>query len=283
MITTTNGEEAAIVSARDLSVHYRARNAASYSLALSGVSFDIAPGEVLGLIGESGSGKSALALTVAGQAGRSQDGVPEISGGSLSVLGTKVRGISERRRNRLTLGVGYLSQDGAVRLNPRLSVAENIAEPIFQRDRRFSTKEASAAVATVVDSVQLSLGLTNRMPHELSSGQRQRVALARALILDPRLLVADEPTRGVDATVRSSVLDVIHELQRERGFSAMIVSSDIAVIDRVADRVAVLHQGIIVGLGTFDSVLADPMHPYVRGLAEARQLIQEKGGSVRGH
>lgn len=266
------------VSARDLSVHFRTRNSAAYRVAVSGVSFDVAPGEILGVLGESGSGKSTLALTVAAQAGqgRLDDGVPEICGGVLSVYGVQLRGISSRQRNRLTLRVGYLAQDGAIRLDPRLTVAENVAEPIFQRDRRFDPREAADAVAALIDAVRLSLGSMNRMPHELSSGQRQRVAIARALILEPTLLVADEPTRGVDATVRAGVLDVIRDLQGERGFSAIIVSSDLAVIESVCDRVAVLHQGVMVGLGTLEEVLAAPTNSYVKGIGDARARVRPR-------
>src|SRR5690606_10347051 len=130
-------------------------------------------------------------------------GHPEICGGSLTVFGTELRRISSRRRDRLALSVGYLAQDGAEHLDARLTVAENVAEPIYARDRRFSSREAGIAVATLIDAVRLPLGLMNRYPFELSSGQRQRVALARSLILGPRLLVADEPTRGVDVTVRT--------------------------------------------------------------------------------
>lgn len=262
------------VSARDLSVHYRARNSASYRLAVAGVDFDIARGEILGIVGESGSGKSTLARAVAGRAGQGHiaDGIPEICGGSLRVLGTRMRGIGPRARNRLTLRVGYLAQDGATRLDSRLTVAENVAEPIFQRDRHFDQYEAADAVASLIDAVRLSLGVMNRMPYELSSGQRQRVALARSLILGPSLLVADEPTRGVDATVRSGVVDVIQELRVERGFSAMVVSSDIQVIDQVADRVAVMSRGIVIGIGALDEVLRDQAHPYLAGLAAARAM-----------
>ena len=273
------GETAAVaVSVNDLSVHYRSRDSASYTLAVNGVTFDIREGEVLGVIGESGAGKSTLALAVAARSGlgHQDDGIPEICGGSVSVYGTQVRGISARRRNRLTLRVGYLPQDGAVRLDPRLTVAENVAEPIFQRDRRFDQYEAADAVASLIDAVRLSLSMMNRMPYELSSGQRQRVALARALILEPSLLVADEPTRGVDATIRTGVLDIIRDLQTERGFSALVVSSDLGVVDRIADRVAVLHHGIMIGLGTLDSVLDAPAHPYLKGLAAARQSLAKE-------
>lgn len=261
-----------VVAADDLSVHYRSRDATSYYRALDGVSFSLHEGEVLGVVGESGSGKSTLARAVAVRldSGTLDDGVGSICGGSLSVYGTSLRRLSARRRDRLTLRVGYLSQGGAIGLSPRLTVGENVAEPIFQRDRRFNQRDAAAAVATLVDMVHLPLTSLEKMPHELSSGQRQRVALARALILEPTLLVADEPTRGIDATVRSGVLGVLNELQQQRRFAALIVSSDIDVIDAVTDRVAVLASGVVIGLGELDSVLDEPQHPYLRSLAELR-------------
>ncbi len=263
---------APVVSARDLSIHYRTRDSASYSLAVNGVSFDIAEGEVLGVIGESGSGKSTLARAVAAHTGQGtvDDGVAEICGGTLTVYGNEIRHISARRRNRLTLKVGYLAQDGAVRLDPRLTIAENVAEPIFQRDRRFDQYEAADAVAALIDAVRLSLSMMTKLPHELSSGQRQRVALARALVLEPTLLVADEPTRGVDASVRSGVIEVIRELQEQRSFSALVVSSDLSVADQVSDRIAVMHKGIMIGLGSLNSVLEKPTHPYLKRMADAR-------------
>lgn len=266
------GQDAPVLTVSDLSVHYRSRDVRSRYLAIAGVSFQIARGEILGLVGESGSGKSTLAATLAGRAGRGQldIGFPEICGGSATVLGSRLRRMGKRARDRLHLKVGYLSQDGAEHLDARLTVAENVADPIYSRDRRFSSREAGIAVATLIDAVRLPLGLMTRYPYELSSGQRQRVALARSLVLEPELLVADEPTRGIDVTVRSGVLDVIRELQTERNFSALIVSSDLAVTAELAERVIVLHCGTIVGIGPIDEVLADPIDPYLKALARSR-------------
>jgi len=266
------GEGQPVIRADDLSIHYRSRDVHSRHLAVAGVSFELAEGEILGVIGESGSGKSTLAATLALQADRGgqQSGGPEICGGSVRVLGTELRGISSRKRDRLLLSVGYLAQDGAERLDARLTVAENIAEPIYSRDRHFSSREAGIAVATLVDAVRLPLGLMNRFPFELSSGQRQRVALARALILEPRLLIADEPTRGVDVTVRTGVLDIIRDLRGEHPFSAVIVSNDLAVTSYLTERVLVMCSGTVIGLGPINGVLADPIHPYLKALAASR-------------
>ncbi|MCW4384564.1 dipeptide/oligopeptide/nickel ABC transporter ATP-binding protein [Salinibacterium sp. SYSU T00001] len=268
-----------VVEARDLSIHYRSRDALSYHLAVDGVSFDILPGDVLGVVGEAGSGKSTLALTVAAMADRFAPGeaVPEICGGSLHVYGCDMRSLGRRTRDRLTLVTGFLAQDAALRLNPQLTVGENVAEPIFQRDRRFPEREAADAVATLIDAVRLPLSAVERYPFELSSGQRQRVALARALILEPTFLVADEPTRGIDATVRDGVIDLLRELQEQRGFAAMVVSSDLEVVSALSNRLAVLDHGLLIGLGAMDEVLAQPRHPYLRSLAAVREGFRAHG------
>ena len=268
----------AAVSAQDLSIRYRTRSARSHFLAIDGVSFEIGRGEVLGLIGESGSGKSTLAAAVAVRSnrGRVDRGYPQICGGALAVYGTNLRRIGPRRADRLRVKVGYLTQDAADRLNSSLTVAQNIAEPIYLRDRRFDEDEAASIVATLTDAVRLPLSVMPMLPHELSSGQRQRVALAKALVLEPSLLVADEPTRGVDISVRGSVVDAIRDLQQAREFSALLVSSDLGVVADVASRVAVLQRGIIIGIGPVDDLLEDPSHPYLKSLARVRDGLQRK-------
>jgi ABC-type glutathione transport system ATPase component len=262
-----------LVCAHDLSVHYRSNGVPAEVVAVRGVSLSIHSGEIVGLIGESGSGKSTLAAAIAGCAGtgRPGTGVPEICGGTLEVFGRRLRGAGRRTRDAVTLRVGYLAQEGADALIADLTVAENVAEPIYQRDRRFETHLAADAVATIIDAMRLPLSVMDKLPHQLSSGQRQRVALARALILEPALLVADEPSRGVDATVRDGVLDALRDLQREREFSAIIVSSELAVIDRIATRVVVLEEGMVIADGRLHAVLADGGRPYLTGLAAIRK------------
>ena len=267
MTTSVTG---ATVSARDLSVRYSSSSPETRAVALDGVNFDLAPGEVLAIVGESGSGKSTLARVVALDVDRLDDSSPRISGGELNVLGTRVRGISPRRRSRVGLYVGYMQQEAGDRLQPRLTVGENVAEPIYARDRRFNQNDAGEAVATVIDAVRLPLTVMNRYPHELSKGQRQRVAIARAMILEPKLLVADDPTAGIDITARRAILDIIVSLQRERGFSTLIVTADLAEVRRVSTRVAIMHRGVIVASGQLDEVLATAEHPYVKGLARSQ-------------
>jgi peptide/nickel transport system ATP-binding protein len=257
------------VAADDLSIRYDARGARPEHQAVDGVTFEIAEGEILALIGETGSGKSTLAMAVAGLAGSGERGSPIITGGSLSVLGTPVRSLTRRRRDRLTLRVGYVPQDAGSRLDPHLTVGENVAEPIYSRDPHFDQLHAGIAVATLIDAVRLPLTTMNRHPHELSRGQLQRVAIARALILEPTLLVADDPTAGIDVTVRGAILDVIRDLHEQRAFSALVVSHTISEVRRFSDRVAVMHRGVIVGIGGVDEVLDAPQHHYVEGLARA--------------
>jgi ABC-type glutathione transport system ATPase component len=257
----------------DLSVEYPARGASAAHVALRGVDLRLEPGEVLGLLGSAGSGKSTLARVLSGvafePAAPGGEARPVITGGDAIVLGTPLRGIPRRKVPELRFRVGYLAQDAAERLPADRTVAEIIGEPILERDRRYNRRSLATRVATMVDSVRLPLGMLDRYPYELSGGQRQRVALARALVLGPSLLIADQPTAGIDLTVRDAVAELIGELRDGHTFSAIIITHDLPVLRRVADRLAVLDQGRVVALGTTDELFHDPTHPYVRALASA--------------
>jgi peptide/nickel transport system ATP-binding protein len=256
-----------VVVASDLSIEYPARHGRGRFTAVRGVTFTVGRGELFGIVGENGAGKSTLARTIAGLSGPATDsGV--ISGGGLTVLGADVRRLGERSRRRLTAAVGYLPQQAFRTLQRQRTIVENVTEPLFERDRHFDTREAGRLAAEVIDAVQLALATMAQYPHELTTGQQQRVAIARSLVLEPTLWVADEPTGGADVTVRAPVLDTLLELQSERDFTALIISHDAAVMSRLTDRVAVMHQGMIVGLGALDEVLGEASHPYVRGLRD---------------
>lgn len=257
------------VVASDLTLRYRSPSQVTRGIAVDGADLVIPMGEILAVVGETGSGKSTLARAIALQLDPRDERAPVITGGSLRVLGEEVRGMGARARQRLGLRVAYLRQEAGQYLAPRLTVEENIIEPILAVDRRFDRTEAGTAAATLLDAVRLPLRLLDALPHELSKGQRQRVAIARSLVLEPAVLVADDPTAGIDVTVRSQILDVIADIQQQRSFAALVVTADLGEVRRVASRVAVMMRGRIVGLGHLDEVLDDPFHPYVRRLAES--------------
>ncbi|MDM4761863.1 dipeptide/oligopeptide/nickel ABC transporter ATP-binding protein [Galbitalea sp. SE-J8] len=262
-----------VVIADDLSMHYPARSAAKRVDAVSGVTFSIAAGESLAMIGESGSGKSTLAAAIAGVAGMHDLGSPVIHGGALSVLGTDVRTMSGRMRDTLQFRVGYLPQDAGARLSPHLTAGENVAAPIYARDKRFDQHLAGQAVATLIDQVRLPLVTMNKFPYELSTGQRQRVAIARSLILEPELLVADNPTAGVDVTVRHTIVETLREVQRARGISALVIAGALDEVRALGDRILVMHEGLVAGIGTMAEILDQSWHPYVDGLVRADRLM----------
>jgi len=199
----------------DLSLEYPPHGASPAHVALRGVTLTIAPGEVLGLLGSAGSGKSTLAKVLAGVAfdPREAEVNPVITGGEATVLGHRLRGLPRRKLPEYRFHVGYLPQDAAATLPPDLTVAELVGEPILERDRRYNRRALQTRVATMVDAVRLPLGYLDKFPYELSGGQRQRVALARSLVLGPSVLIADEPTAGIDLTVRDVVAQLIVELR----------------------------------------------------------------------
>lgn len=264
MNTVTDTPREVAVRADDVSLAYGRYDD---DLGVNGVSFELEVGSILGIVGEAGAGKTTLARAVAAQSTHGEGEPPRIVGGQLEVLGQQLRGSTAHQRERIALHIGYLPQDGGSTLESRLTVGENVAEPIYSRDRHFDRREAGTMVATLVDAVRLPLSVMSKFPHELSRGQRQRIALARALILEPMLLVADDPTMGVDVLVRGRILNVIAELQQERAFSALVIGHDLSELRTITEHIGVMAGGIFVGLGHVDDVLENPMHPYVSKLA----------------
>jgi peptide/nickel transport system ATP-binding protein len=244
--------------ARDLRIEFPGRFGKPSFTAVDGVSFDIRPGEVIGLVGESGSGKTTI--------GRAIGGLTKITGGSLTVLGTEMNGVRERTFGPLRSRIGFVFQDPASSFNPLLTIAECVAEPLVVHGRARDPRSARARVDELLEAVQLPRAYGDRYPHELSGGQRQRASLARALALEPELLIADEPTSALDVSVQARVLELFAELQREFGFAALFISHDLAVVDILADRIAVLHRGKLVEEGTGAEVLGSPSDPYTRRL-----------------
>ena len=257
----------AAIRLSDLSLAYPGRGGSAAHTVIDGLSLTVGPGEVLGLLGETGAGKSTLARVLCGRSAEPGELRPEITGGEATVLGHRLKRMRRREEAELTYYASYLQQDAGATLPPSTTIGEIIASPVYERDRRFDRRQADSRVVAMLDAVHLSLEVLDKYPYELSSGQRQRVALARALVLGPRLLIADEPTAGIDVTVRDAVVDVMRRLHRRGDVAALVISHDLAVLRRIVDRIAVLHEGRLVGLGTIEEVLSDPRHPYVAALA----------------
>lgn len=247
-----------VVVADNLRIEYPGRLGRGGFVAVDGVSFVIRPGEVLGLVGESGSGKTTI--------GRAIGGLTRVTGGSLTVLGHEMNGFKERKFKKVRGDIGFVFQDPASSFNPLLTIAECVAEPLVVHGRAASPGAARARVNELLEAVQLPRVYGDRYPHELSGGQRQRASLARALALEPTLLIADEPTSALDVSVQARVLELFAELQHEFGFAALFISHDLAVVDILADRIAVLYKGKLVEEGTGAEVLGAPKDPYTQRL-----------------
>ncbi|WP_072313231.1 ABC transporter ATP-binding protein [Agrococcus sp. Marseille-P2731] len=253
------GEALPALDVQDLVVEYGSRLRGKVR-AVDGVSLRVQPGEILGVVGESGSGKTTI--------GRAAIGLAPISGGEIHVAGTRVGAASRADRTAMRRSVGVVFQNPSMSLNPRYSIQQTIAEPlrVIGGLGADAVRERSAAL---LDSVGLGSRWLERYPHELSGGQRQRVAIARAVALEPRLLIADEPTSALDVSVQAQVLDVFRELQERLGFACLFVSHDLAVVDTLCDRVAVMHRGRVVEQGPRDRVLAHPTDDYTRRLIDS--------------
>jgi peptide/nickel transport system ATP-binding protein len=241
----------------DLSVVYGGRFRSFSLRAVDKVSVHVEPGEVLGLVGESGSGKSTLASSIVGLV-TPTEGRIELAGKDMAALRGKAR--------RAALGrIGVVFQDPGSSLNPRATIGASVAEPL-----RLHGSLRGAALDTrvreLLDAVSLPSALDGRYPHELSGGQRQRVGIARAIALNPVLLIADEPTSALDVSVQARILELFRTLQTELRFACLFISHDLAVIEEVAGRVAVMHRGHIVEQGPTEAVLAAPLHPYTHRL-----------------
>jgi oligopeptide/dipeptide ABC transporter ATP-binding protein len=247
-----------LLTVEDLSKHFDTGKGSVR--AVDGVSFAIGPMETLGLVGESGCGKSTV--------GRSILRLIEPTGGRVLFDGKDVLGQSPRAMRDLRRDMQIIFQDPFSALNPRLTVAQAVEEPLI-----IHGGEGRAGRRAKVDEVLRLVGLRpehrDRFPHEFSGGQRQRIGIARALILDPRFVVADEAVSALDVSVQAQILNLLHELQGRLGLSMLFISHDLGVIRYVCRRVAVMYLGRIVETGPVEDVIRDPLHPYTQLLLSA--------------
>ena len=234
--------------------------------AVSGVDLTIGRGEIVGLVGESGSGKSTV--------GRCVLRLLDPDDGQIMLDGTDITRLSRRRLRPLRPKMHMVFQDPYSSLNPRMRIADIVAAPLratgdMPHGSASSRQQVAQAVDEALTQVGLSPALRGRYPHELSGGQRQRVGLARSLIVRPLLLVADEPTSALDVSVQAAILNQVADLHRELGFACLFISHDLAVIEYMCDRIAVMYLGTIVETGTRSQIFSAPRHPYTRALLSA--------------
>ena len=236
---------------------------------LDGVTFDVAAGEIVGLIGETGSGKSTIARTVLGAV------TP--TSGTVSVEGTDVGALRGRRRRLWRRGgaVQYIFQDPLRSLDPDHTIAVSVGEGL--RIARVQRAEVESRVDSALSEVGLDLALRGRRPAELSGGQRQRAAIARALVMRPSLLICDEPVSALDASSRDRVLRTLSDLRSAGDLGMLVISHDIGSLAAIADRILVLHDGVIVESGSTRDLLAHPQHPYTRLLVASVPVIGVAG------
>jgi peptide/nickel transport system ATP-binding protein len=250
----------AVLSLRDVTIEYPKRGRVPAFTAAQGISLDIYPGEILGLVGESGSGKTTI--------GRAAIGLLPIKEGSISVAGNDISKASLKDLQKIRKHTGIVFQDPASSLNPRLPIGESIGEPLFLA-KVAKGDELNKMVEELLDKVELPRSYRNRYPHELSGGQRQRVGIARALALNPDILIADEPTSALDVSIQARFLDLLQEIQQELKFACLFISHDIAVVEILAHRIAVMQHGRLVEVGDRDQVLRSPKDPYTQRLLSA--------------
>jgi oligopeptide transport system ATP-binding protein len=228
--------------------------------AVDGISLDIKRGEVLGVVGESGSGKTTL--------GRSILRLVEPTAGSIRFDGIDVLELSGREMRNLRKRMQVIFQDPYKSLSPRMQVGQLIAEPI-RLHQAMPEPDVDDRVIELLRKVGLKPYFRHRYPHEMSGGQRQRIAIARTLSLEPEFIVADEPVSALDVSVQAQILNILIKLQQSEGISMLLISHDLAVIERVANRIVVMYSGKIVEAAAAGQLIDAPLHPYTRALISA--------------
>ncbi|MDN3461603.1 ABC transporter ATP-binding protein [Kocuria sp. APC 4018] len=263
---------APVLQLKDVAIEYPKQGRNPAFRAVEGVSITVASGETVGLVGESGSGKTTI--------GRAAVGLLPVVEGSLIVDGVELAGASRSTLNKVRKDVGMVFQDPSSSLNPRLPIGESIGEPMYLAGVAKGA-QLQTRIEQLLDQVRLPRNYRNRYPHELSGGQKQRVGIARALSLKPKLLVADEPTSALDVSVQATVLDLFEELQAEMGFACLFVTHDLAVIDRLANRIVVMQHGHIVEQGSREAVLRHPEQEYTKRLLAAVPVPSPEAQRIR--
>jgi len=253
-------EKTPVLKLENVTIEYPKRGRIPAFVAVKNFNLEIFRGEIVGLVGESGSGKTTV--------GRASIGLLPIKEGKIELVGKDISRATQKELFSIRRHTGIVFQDPASSLNPRLPIGESIGEPIFLAGLAKGA-ELAREVEDLLDQVELPRSYRNRYPHELSGGQRQRVGIARALALTPDLLIADEPTSALDVSVQARFLDLLQELQGKLHFACLFISHDLAVVDILAHRIAVMQNGELVEVGDRDQILQNADNAYTRRLIAA--------------
>ena len=235
--------------------------------AVDGISFDILKGETLGLVGESGCGKST--------AGRVILQLYSATAGNVSFKGQDLMSLNKEDLRKQRPHMQMIFQDPQDSLNPRMTVGSIISEPLVEHGK-FKGSERRERVEQLLESVGMNREFTNRYPHEFSGGQRQRIGIARAIALSPEFIICDEPIAALDVSIQAQVVNLLEDLQEEYGLTYLFISHDLSMIRHIADRVAVMYLGRIVELADSESLYSKPLHPYTQALLSAVPIHDPK-------
>ncbi len=262
----TGKPESPLLEVKDLHTHFPVKSGVlqlttGVVKAVDGVSFHLNKGETLGLVGESGCGKTTVGRTLLRL-------IPATSG-SVTFDGTDVFDAGGSTLKRLRRQMQIIFQDPAGSLNPRMRISAIVGEPLKVHNLVSSRDEYRSRVEELLEKCGMPRASADRYPHEFSGGQRQRIGIARALALNPRFIVCDEPTSALDVSIQSQILNLLADLRDELGLSYLFISHDMAVIQHICDRIAVMYQGKIVEAGTRDDVMEHAKHPYTKALLSA--------------
>lgn len=243
-----------ILQVRDLTINFGPVQAVNRA------SFDIMPGQTLGLVGQSGSGKTTT--------GRAVLQLLRASSGSVKLLGEELTGMKGGRLRAMRRHMQFVLQNPYSSLHPRMTIGQTLAEPL-QVHRSVPVDQVAGRVAELLETVSMDPGIVHRYPHEFSGGQRQRIVIARALAVNPDFVVCDEPVSALDVRTQAQIVNLLQSLQRKLGLSYLFIAHDLAIVRKVADRVAVMYSGQIVEIGDTEQVYRSPRHPYTRMLLDA--------------
>ena len=261
-----------VLKLEKVSIEYPKRGRVPAFRAVTDFSLEIYPGEIVGLVGESGSGKTTV--------GRAAIGLLPTVEGKIEIVGRDLTKPTAQELREIRRFTGIVFQDPGSSLNPRLPIGESIGEPLLLSGDAKGA-ELDRRVEELLDSVELPKSYRNRYPHELSGGQRQRVGIARALALTPSLLIADEPTSALDVSVQARFLELLQELQDRLKFACLFISHDLAVVDILAHRIAVMQDGRLVEVGTRDQILKTPREDYTKRLIGAVPIPDPAAQRIR--